>query len=152
MLNLGIEVIDRIEGITVRDAVSLYTSGGTEAIVGHKPSPIRIAVASHGNCLDATLSPKGEVCTSFVLVDPQTMDFEMVRVESADSPERASVNAVRAAAKSGATVVITPEIRPACCTALRALAIQVVLADEDLAVREAVEAYHRGELAGPSYL
>jgi hypothetical protein len=49
-------------------------------------------------------------------------------------------------------VVVTPDIRPACCTALRALASRVVLADENLAVREAVEAYRHGELAGPSYL
>jgi predicted Fe-Mo cluster-binding NifX family protein len=80
------------------------------------------------------------------------MDYSVVQVEPAGSPERASVHAVRAAAKSGATVVITPEIRPACCTALRALAIQVVLADEGLAVREAVGAYRRGELAAPAYL
>ena len=76
----------------------------------------------------------------------------MVRVEPADSPERASVQAVRVAAKSGATVVVTPKIRPPCCTALRAPAIQVVLADESLAVREAVEAYLDGKWAGPSYL
>jgi predicted Fe-Mo cluster-binding NifX family protein len=141
-----------VEGITVRDAVSLYASGGPEAVARYEPSPTKIAVASHGNSLDATLSSKGEVCTSFVLVDPETMDFEVVQVDPADSPERASINAVRAAAKNGATVVITPEIRPACCTALRALAIQVVLVDENLAVREAVEAYRHGELAGPSYL
>ena len=152
MVNLGIKVIDGVKGITVRDAVSLYTSDGREGVAGRQPSPAKIAVASHGNGLDATLSPKGMGCTSFVLVDPQTMGFETIQIEPADSPERTSVNAVRAAAKSGATVVITPEMRPACCTALRALAIQVVLADENLAVREAVEAYRRGELANPSYL
>jgi predicted Fe-Mo cluster-binding NifX family protein len=152
MVNLGIEVVDGIEDITVRDAVSLYTSAGSEGIADYTPPPHQIAVASHGVDLDATLSSKGEVCTSFVLVNPETMAFEVVQVEPADSPERASVHAVRAAAKSGATVVITPEIRPACCTALRALAIQVVLADEGLAVREAIEAYRRGELAGPAYL
>jgi predicted Fe-Mo cluster-binding NifX family protein len=152
MTHLGMEVIDGISGITVREAVSLYTSAGKEAIVEHKPPPPKIAVASHGKSLDGTLSARGEVCTSFVLVDPETMGFEVIQVEPADSPERASVHAVRAAARSGATVVITPEIRPACCTALRALAIQVVLADETLSVREAVEAYRRGELAAAAYL
>ena len=152
MLNLGVEVVDGVAGITVRDAVSLYKSAGAEAVAGYAPPPAKIAVASHGKSLDARLSSKGEVCTSFVLVDPQSMGFEVVQVEPADSPERASVQAVRAAAKSGATVVVTPEIRPACCTALRALAIEVVLADEGLVVREAVEAYRRGELTGPSYL
>jgi predicted Fe-Mo cluster-binding NifX family protein len=152
MLNLGVEVVDGIAGITVRDAVSLYKSAGAEAVTDYEPPRAKIAVASHGRCLDAKLSPKGEVCTSFVLVDPETMEFEVVQVEPADSPERASVHAVRAAAKSGATVVVTPEIRPACCTALRALAIQVVLADESLAVREAVEAYRRGEYGGKRFL
>jgi len=93
-----------------------------DAIAEYTPPPAKIAVASHGDSLDATLSPKGEVCTSFVLVNPQTMESEVVRVAAAGSVEQASVNAVRAAARSGATVVITPEIRPACCTALRALA------------------------------
>jgi predicted Fe-Mo cluster-binding NifX family protein len=152
MFNLGIEVIDGVEGITVRDAVVLYASAGPEAVASYEPPPVKIAVASHGDSLDAALSRKGEVCTSFVLVDPETMGFEVVAVEPADSPERASVHAVRAAAKSGATVVVTPEIRPACCTALRALAIQVVLAEENLDVREAVAAYRRGELASPAYL
>jgi len=152
MTNLGMEVIDRVEGITVRDAVALYTSGGSQSLADYEPAPGKVAVASHGDDLEATLSPKGEPCTSFVLVDPATMDFEMVRVEPAGSLAQASVNAVRAAARSGATVVITPEIRPACCAALRALAITVALAGESLTVREAVEAYRRGELATPAYL
>jgi predicted Fe-Mo cluster-binding NifX family protein len=98
-----------------------------------------------------TPSPK-EVCISFVLVNPETMDFEVVRVAPADAVAQASVNAVRAAARSGTTVVIMPEIRLVCCTALRALAITVVLADESFTVREAVEAYRRDELASPAYL
>ena len=146
MTQLGIEVVDGVERMTVREAVALYTTGGSQAVSGYLPPPAKIAVAAHGDSLDAPLRTKGEACTSFVLVDPLKMDLQVVRVEPADSPDRASVNAVRAAAKSGATVVITPEMRPACCMALRALAIQVVLADEALTVREAVSAYGRGEL------
>jgi predicted Fe-Mo cluster-binding NifX family protein len=152
LVTLGIEVIDGIDRMTVRDAVALYTSGGPEAVAGYRSPPAKIAVASHGDTLDAILSPKGQVCTSFFLVDPQTMEFEVVSVEPADSLARSSVNAVRAAAQSGATVVITPEIRPACCTALRALAITVVLVEEALTVREVVAAYRRGQLVSPSYL
>lgn len=151
MDSLGMEVIDGAQGITARDAVALYISGGPQAVADYAPGPSKIAVASHGDGLEATLSPKGEACTSFVLVDPETMEWEVVRVKPADTPERASVNAVRAAARSGATVVITPEIRPVCCEALRALAVAVALADEKLTVREAVEAYRRGELTTPAY-
>jgi predicted Fe-Mo cluster-binding NifX family protein len=149
MLNLGMEVIDGVERVTVREAIELYKSQGAEGVKTYEPSPEKIAVACHGSSLDAKLSERGEPCTSFLLVDPQTMSFDFVAVEPGDSPEQTSVNAVRAAARSGATVVITPQIRPACCTALNALAITVVLAEEDLTVREAVLAYERGELAPP---
>ena len=73
-------------------------------------------------------------------------------VEPGESIARTSVNAVRAAARSGATVVITSQMRPACCAALRALAIVVALADPAMTVRQAVEAYQRGALESPPYL
>jgi predicted Fe-Mo cluster-binding NifX family protein len=152
METLGMELISGIEGMTVRQAVELYTTQGQHALAHYQPPPSKIAVASHGDGLDATLSHKGEPCTSFVLVSPQNWTFEVVRVAPADSIARASVNAVRAAAQSGATVVITPEIRPACCTALRTLAITVALADPKLTVREAVNKYLAGELESPPYL
>jgi len=151
MIDLGMEVIDNIKHMSVREAIDLYSVGGTEAIQSYEPPPDKIAVASHGISLDATLSPKDEPCTSFLLVHPETMGFEIVQVEPADSLLQSGINAVRAAARAGATVVITSGIRPECCAALRALAITVVVADEDTTVREAVEKYLRGELSSPSY-
>jgi predicted Fe-Mo cluster-binding NifX family protein len=152
METLGMEVVSGIERVTVRQAIEMYVQEGQPALARYRPPPVVIAVASHGDDLDATLGHKGEPCTSFVLVRPQTWTYEIVRVAPADSVARASVNAVRAAAKSGATVVITPEIRPACCTALRSLAIAVALADPELTVREAVTKYLAGELETPPYL
>ena len=152
IVNLGMEIVAGIGRMTVRDAVALYATNGPQAVASYEPPPAKIAVASHGDNLEATLSQRGEVCTSFILVDPQTSEIEIVRVKPADSIAQASVNAVRAAAQSGATVVITPEIRPACCTALRALAITVALADETLTVREAIDAYQRGDLESPPHV
>jgi predicted Fe-Mo cluster-binding NifX family protein len=157
METLGIEVIAEIERMTVRQAVEMYRTSGQEALARYQPQPAKIAVATHGGTLETILggggvSAEGEPCTSFLLVDPQTMAFEVVQVEPAEELVQASVNAVRAAARSGATVVITPEIRPACCTALRALAITVALADPGMTVREAVEKYLSGELSSPPYL
>jgi predicted Fe-Mo cluster-binding NifX family protein len=155
MENLGMQVISGIERLTVRQAVEMYTTSGHVALAEYQPPPVKIAVASHGDDLEATLSHKDEPCTSFVLVDASrepAWTFEVIRVEPADSIERASVNAVRAAARSGATVVITPQIRPACCTALNALAITVALADPGLTVREAVNKYLAGELESPPHL
>jgi predicted Fe-Mo cluster-binding NifX family protein len=80
------------------------------------------------------------------------MEFEIVDVEPGDSLEQTSVNAVRAAARAGATVVITPQIRPACCTALRALSIDVALGAPDMTVQQAIEAYQRDELQSPPHI
>jgi predicted Fe-Mo cluster-binding NifX family protein len=152
MLSLGIDVVEGMPRMTVREAVEQYTSAGAQAVAAYEPQPAQIAVSSHGADLDAPLAQKGEPCTSFLIVNPQTMAFEQVLVEPGDTPERTSVNAVRAAARSGATVVITPQIRPVCCTALRALAVIVALADPAMTIRQAIEAYQRGELESPPYL
>jgi len=149
---LGVEVVEGIERITVRQAVETYRAQGAQALAGYEPPPARVAVASHGTDLDATLASRGEPCTSFVLVDPQTLQYQLVDVEQGETMVQTSVNAVRAAARNGATVVITPEIRPACCAALRALSIVVALADPEMTVRQAVQAYQRGELETPPYL
>ncbi len=152
MLSLGMEVIEGIEHMTVREAVALYRERGAAAVQTYEPSPVKIAVVSHGTDLDAPLGQSGEPCTSFVLVDPRTMDFEVVQVKPGETAEKTSVNAVRAAARNGATVVITPQIRPACCTALRALAIAAVLAEGEMTVRQAVQAYLEGKLRNAPYL
>ena len=152
MVSLGMEVVEGVAGMTVREAIERYTSRGVEATVAYEPQRSKIAVASHGSDLGATLAHKGEPCTSFVLVDPQSMAFEVIDVVPGETPEQTSVNAVRAAARAGATVVITPQIRPACCTALRSLAVAVALAEEDMTVLQAVQAYERGELSTPPYL
>jgi predicted Fe-Mo cluster-binding NifX family protein len=149
---LGVEVVEGVERITVRRAVETYQIQGARALATYEPPPVRVAVASHGADLEATLAPRGEPCTSFVLVDPQTLHCERVEVEQGETAVQTSVNAVRAAARSGATVVVTPEMRPACCAALRALSIAVALADPSMTVRQAIQAYQRGELETPPYI
>ena len=149
---LGVDVVEGVERVTVRHAVETYRVHGARALAAYEPPPVRVAVASHGTDLEATLAPRGEPCTSFVLVDPQTLHYELIDVEQGETAVQTSVNAVRAAARNGATVVITPEIRPACCAALRALSITVALADPRMTIRQAVQAYQRGELETPPYL
>ena len=142
-----IEAVDLLRQVLVSQLIA-ETAGADEYQL---PSE-RVAVATHGEDLEACLSPKDEPCTSFVIVDAETMRIEVVKVEPSESFEQASVNAVRAAARNGATVVITPGIRPECCVALRALGIGVIIADEELTVREAMEKFRRGELEPASFL
>ena len=48
--------------------------------------------------------------------------------------------------KSGAGVVITARLSPACCAAFQALAVGAYLAPEGITVREAIDLYQRGQL------
>ena len=130
MQTLGMDVIDNVGRMTVRQAVERYAAGGEPAVREHMPPPEMIAVASQGDTMEAPISPRDEACTVFVLLDARTMDFEVVDLAQAESLVQSSVNAVRAAAKAGATVVIAPGLQPACCYALNALAKHPVCALE----------------------
>lgn len=146
LLNLGIEVIDGVEGMTVREAVEHYKATGLQTPESRKGIPTRIAVASHGEGLEAPLEIHFGICSSFVIVDPTTMEWEIVRVEPDGPAQKVNRKVIRAVARSGAAVLIAPQIHPECCLALRALAIAVYLAPEGITVREAIERYEGGEL------
>ena len=149
---LAVEVVSDVEGMTVRQAIAEYTSSGATALAAYESPAQKLAIASHGDDLDATLHAKDEPCTSFVLVNLRTLDWELIRVPPAASQADAGAQAVRAAAKSGATAVITSGIRPACCAALNALGIALHIADEELTVRQVVKMYRHGELQALFYL
>jgi predicted Fe-Mo cluster-binding NifX family protein len=146
LLDLGIDVIDGVEGMTVQEAIEHYKAMGLDTPESRKGIPTRVAVASHGEGLEATLEVRFGICSSFVVVDPTTMAWEVVRVDPDGPTERVNRKAIQAVAKSGATVLITPEIHPECCMVLRALAVTVYLATEGITIREAIERYEQGVL------
>jgi predicted Fe-Mo cluster-binding NifX family protein len=146
LLNLGIDVIDGVEGMTVQEAIEHYKATGLRTPESRQGLRPRVAVASHGEGLDARLEMRFGVCASFVVVDPTTMEWEEVQVEPDGPAENVNMNGIRAVARSGAGALITPQIHPECCMALRALAVAAYIAPEGITVREAIEMYERGEL------
>ena len=146
LLDLGIDVIDGVEGMTVLEAVEHYKATGLPTPESRKGLPIRVAVVSTGEGLEAPVELHFGICSSFVVVDPATMAWEAIQVEPDGPAEKVNMNGVRAVVRSGAGVVITPQIDTECCMALRALAVTAYLAPEGITVREAVERYARGEL------
>jgi len=146
LLDLGIDVIDGVEGMTVIEAVEHYKATGLEAPESRKGLITRVAVVSTGEGLDAPVELRFGICSAFVVVDPTTMEWETIQVEPDGPAEHVNMNGIRAVVRSGAGAVITPQIDPKCCMALRALAVAAYLAPEGITVREAVERYVRGEL------
>jgi predicted Fe-Mo cluster-binding NifX family protein len=146
LLDLGIEVIDGVEGMTVHEAIEQYKATGLPTPESRKGILTRVAAVSTGEGLEARLEVRFGICASFVVVDPTTMEWEVVRVEPDGPAQAVNMRGIQAVARSGATVLITPEIHPECCMALHALAVAVYLAPEGITVREAIERYEQGEL------
>jgi predicted Fe-Mo cluster-binding NifX family protein len=151
LLGLGIDVIDGVEGMTVLDAIERYKSTGLQTPGSRKGVINRIAVVSSGEGLGGRLEIPLNICTAFVVVDPATNAWEIVRSEPNGSSREVSLNAIRTIVRSGAGVVIAPEIHPECCMALQALAVAVYLAPAGITVREAIGMYEGGQLKESTY-
>lgn len=146
LLDLGIDVIDGVEGMTVAEAIERYKVTGLRMPEERKGLLTRIAVVSQGEGdLDAPLETFG-TCSAFVVVDPRTKDWVKVQIEPSEPEQKVHTEAIRVVARSGATVLITPQIRPECCMALQALAIEVYVAPEGITIQKAIELYEAGEL------
>jgi len=146
LLDLGIEVIDGVEGMTVQEAIARYKATRLPTPESRQGVRTRVAVVSQGEGLEAPLGLRFGTCSSFVLVDPATLEWEVVRVEPDGPTREVNLQGIRAVVRGGADVLITPHIHAECCTALQALAVTVYLAPEGLTVREALERYRQGEL------
>jgi predicted Fe-Mo cluster-binding NifX family protein len=145
MNELGIDVIEGVEGLTVRQAVERFLSDALYTPEGRK-QPVKIAVASDGDDLDAPVGTSLGMCTRFVLVDPDSLDYTALEVTPKASPKALSVEAIKSVVKGGATVVITPHIQPRCCRILFQMGLDVVVCHPNISVRQAVELFKAGGL------
>ena len=151
MLNLGIDVVEGVESMTVQEALERYRATGLETPESRRGWITRIAVAAEGEGMDALLQAPLHACTSFVIVDPQTDEWEKRTFDAPPSGPEGYIQRVRAVVESGAGVLITPKIHVECCTALQALAVQVYTAPEGIRVDEAIRRYEAGELEERGY-
>jgi len=149
---LGIEVIEGVEKMTVHEAIELYRATGLQDRALRRGTIARIAVVARGEGLDARLEVPLQTCTSFIVVDPATNEWQVIEVVRDGPVQDVNLEAVRTIVRSGASVLIAPQIHPECCAALQALAVAVVIAPRGITVREAIERYEGGQLQESSYV
>ena len=130
----------------VIEAVERYKATRLAAPESRQGPVVRIAVASHGEGMDARLEPGFGDCVSFTIVNPQTKEWDAVRVEHGAASHAATLDGVRTVVRNGAGVVITPQLSAGCRMALQALAVEVYLAPAGITVREAIALYEQGRL------
>jgi predicted Fe-Mo cluster-binding NifX family protein len=106
---------------------------------------MKICVSATSNSLDAPVDPRFGRCPYFIIVDTETMQFEVVPNMASGAMGGAGIQAAQIIASKGAKVVITGNVGPNAFQALSAAGVSVITGAYGT-VREVVEKYKRGEL------
>jgi predicted Fe-Mo cluster-binding NifX family protein len=106
---------------------------------------MKIAVSSSGEKLDAQVDPRFGRCQYFVIVDPDTMEFEAISNTSAMASGGAGIQAAQNVANQGANIVITGNVGPNAFQTLNAAGLKIITGATGT-VEEVIKKYKNGEL------
>ncbi|HHP7234021.1 MAG TPA: NifB/NifX family molybdenum-iron cluster-binding protein [Desulfobacterales bacterium] len=107
----------------------------------------KIAVSCEEPTLDSAVDPRFGRAAGFLIVDPETLNFEYVENGAAQAmAQGAGIAAAETVVQAGAAVVLTGFVGPKAFIALSAAGVRVGQNLENLTVREAVERYKAGEV------
>ena len=105
---------------------------------------MRIAISATGPSLDAKVDPRLGRCQYFIIVDPETMEFEAVDNSSAMAAGGAGISAGQMIAGKGVQVVLTGNCGPNAYQVLSSAGIQVITGVSGT-VKDAIEGYRSGK-------
>ncbi len=107
---------------------------------------MKIAVSSSGNDLSSDVDPRFGRAANFIIVDAETMDFEVVaNTQNLNLPQGAGIQAGKTVVDSGAQVVLTGNCGPKAFAVLQEVGVAVVIGAKGT-VAEVVAAYKKGDL------
>jgi predicted Fe-Mo cluster-binding NifX family protein len=106
---------------------------------------MKIAISATGPSLDAEVDPRFGRCQYFVIVDPETMEFEALDNSSAMAAGGAGISTAQMIANKGVQVVLTGNCGPNAYQTLSAAGVQVISGVTGR-IRDAAEAYKAGRL------
>ena len=107
---------------------------------------MRIALTSAGKDLNADLDPRFGRAAYFIIVDPDTMDFEAVENrQNLNLPQGAGIQAGKTIVDNQADVLITGHCGPKAFKVLQAAGVNIVTGGSGK-VADAVKKFKKGEL------
>ena len=106
---------------------------------------MRICVTAFSDKPDAAVDPRFGRCRYFVIMDSETMNYEVVENPGLNTAGGAGIQAAQTIANKGVDVLITGNIGPNAFNVLSAARIKMVTGGSGT-VKEVVERYKRGEL------
>ncbi len=106
---------------------------------------MKIAITSTGDNFDSQMDPRFGRCQYFVIVDPDTMDYEAMQNESAMASGGAGIQAAQTIVNIGINTLITGNVGPNAFEVLSASGIETMTGASGT-VRQALELYKNGSL------
>lgn len=106
---------------------------------------MKIAVSASGRDLTSPVEPRFGRCPHYIIVDTETMAYEVVPNTAVSSAHGAGIQAAQLVASRGVGVVLTGNVGPNAYGALSASSIRVIPGVTGT-VGDAVERFKRGEL------
>jgi len=108
----------------------------------------KIAITSEGPTLDDALDPRFGRAAGFIVVDPQTLEFQYVDNGASQArAQGAGIQAAETIAGIGAKALLTGYVGPKAFMALQAAGIKVGQNLDNMSVRQAVERFKAGQVA-----
>ncbi len=111
----------------------------------HTEVTMRVVIPANGADLDAPTSPIFGRSRLFILVDPETLEFEALPNPALDAPGGAGVQAAQTVLQHGIRAVIAPSLGPNAFRVIQAAGIPAYRM-EGATVREVVAAFNAGQL------
>jgi len=106
---------------------------------------MKIAISATGPSLDAEVDPRFGRCQYFVILDPQTMEFEALENSNIAAAGGAGISTAQMIANKGVQVILTGNCGPNAYQTLAAAGLQVITGVAGR-IGDVVEAYKSGRL------
>ena len=106
---------------------------------------MKIGVTSTGENLQANVDQRFGRCKYFLIVDAESMEFEVLSNENAMASGGAGIQTAQTIANKGVEVIVTGNVGPNAFQTLSAAGIKVFTGASGT-IKEAVEKYKKGEL------
>jgi len=110
---------------------------------------MRIAISATGPALDAEVDSRFGRCSYFIIVDPDTMQFEALENSSAMQAGGAGISTGQMIASKGVQVVLTGNCGPNAYQVLSAAGLQVITGVSGK-IQDAIQAYKSGQFQATS--
>ena len=108
---------------------------------------MKIAITATGPELDAEVDPRFGRCQHFIIIDPDTMQFESLENSSATASGGAGISAAQTIVTKGVEAVLTGNCGPNAYQVLSPAGVKVITGVSGK-VRDAVQSYKSGNLEG----